>query len=129
VPCIVHESIRRLVPVYDARTRSQIQTAQAKALLSSLFDFGGTTTAGSVDLFFGPAAPAGHEDRWLQTNPGAGWFVYFRVYGPEQAAFDKTAGLPWSRPSPSRREGIRRCGQGRRPGQYGRSGIAPGHGQ
>jgi hypothetical protein len=26
----------------------------------------------------------------IQTNPGAGWFVYFRIYDPEQAAFDKT---------------------------------------
>jgi hypothetical protein len=44
----------------------------------------------SVDLFFGPTAPASHQDQWIQTNPGAGWFVYFRIYGPEQAAFDKT---------------------------------------
>jgi hypothetical protein len=31
-----------------------------------------------------------HQNQWVQTNPGAGWFVYFRIYGPEQAAFDKT---------------------------------------
>jgi len=24
----------------------------------------------------------------LIASPGKGWFVYFRVYGPEQAAFD-----------------------------------------
>ena len=78
------------VAVYDARTRSQIQADQAKALLSSLFDFGDAATASSVDLFFGPGAPAGHENRWIQTLPGVGWFVYFRIYGPEQAAFDKT---------------------------------------
>jgi Protein of unknown function (DUF1214) len=49
-------------------------------------------TAGdqSADLFFGPTAPAGHQDQWIQTNPGADWFVYFRIYGPKQAAFDKT---------------------------------------
>jgi Protein of unknown function (DUF1214) len=70
--------------------RSQIQTGQGKALLSSLFDFDGTAGADSVDLFFGPHAPAGNQDRWIQTNPGAGWFVYFRIYGPEPAAFDKT---------------------------------------
>ena len=78
------------VTVYDARTRSQVQTGQGKAVLSSLFDFSDTAGSDSVDLFFGPAAPARHENRWIQTNPGAGWFVYFRIYGPEQAAFDKT---------------------------------------
>jgi hypothetical protein len=59
-------------------------------VLSSLFDFPGATGDDSVDLFFGPTAPAGRQDQWIQTNPGAGWFVYFRIYGPEQAAFDKT---------------------------------------
>jgi hypothetical protein len=24
----------------------------------------------------------------VQTKPGVGWFVYLRIYGPEQAAFD-----------------------------------------
>src|SRR4051794_14675487 len=33
-------------------------------------------------------APAGHEGEWIKTIPGKGWFVYFRIYGPEQAAFD-----------------------------------------
>jgi hypothetical protein len=28
------------------------------------------------------------EGRWIQTVPGRGWFCYFRIYGPQQAAFD-----------------------------------------
>ena len=48
-------------------------------MLSSLFDFGATAGSDSVDLFFGPAAPGGHEDRWIQTNPEAGWFVIARA--------------------------------------------------
>lgn len=32
--------------------------------------------------------PPGHKERWLQTLPGKGWFVYFRIYGPEGPAFD-----------------------------------------
>lgn len=29
--------------------------------------------------------PAGvAEDNWVQTRPGAGWFVYLRLYGPEK---------------------------------------------
>ena len=90
VPLPVPGKLFWSVTVYDARTRSQIQTGQAKAVLSSLFDFPDTTGDDSVDLFFGPTAPAGHQDQWIQTNSGAGWFVYFRIYGPEQAAFDKT---------------------------------------
>jgi len=90
VPLPVPGKLFWSVTVYDARTRSQIQTAQAKALLSSLFDFPDATGDDSVDLFFGPTAPASHQDQWIQTNPGAGWFVYFRIYGREQAAFDKT---------------------------------------
>jgi hypothetical protein len=39
-------------------------------------------------LYFGPQAPAGKEKVWIKTIPRKGWFAYFRVYGPEQAAFD-----------------------------------------
>jgi hypothetical protein len=90
VPLPVPGKLFWSVTVYDAHTRSQIQTGQAKAVISSLFDFPDTAGDDSVDLFFGPTAPAGHQDQWIQTNPGAGWFVYFRIYGSEQAAFDKT---------------------------------------
>ena len=43
----------------------------------------------TAELLFGPEPPVGKEDRWIQTMPGKGWFVYFRIYGPEQAAFGK----------------------------------------
>ena len=78
------------VTVYDARTRSQVQTEQARAVLSSLFDFADTADVDSVDLYFGPEAPVGREHRWIQTIPGPGWFVYFRVYGSEEPACDGT---------------------------------------
>lgn len=77
------------VTVYDPDTRSEIQTAQNRAALRSLFelkDAGGS----SVDLFFGPTAPTGHEARWIQTLPDNGWFTYFRIYGPEGPASDGT---------------------------------------
>jgi len=44
---------------------------------------------GSVDLYFGPKAPAGHESNWLYTQPGQKWFPWFRFYGPEKPLFDK----------------------------------------
>jgi len=49
---------------------------------------------GSVDLYFGPKAPAGQESNWLYTQPGQKWFPWFRVYGPEKAIFDKSFKLP-----------------------------------
>jgi hypothetical protein len=30
------------------------------------------------------------EANWVQTTPGKGWFVYLRLYGPEQPYFDQT---------------------------------------
>ena len=44
----------------------------------------------SVDVYFGPTAPQGHEANWVQTVSGKGWNVILRLYGPLQAWFDKT---------------------------------------
>ena len=44
----------------------------------------------SVDVYFGPKAPAGKEGNWVQTWPGKGWNVILRLYGPLQPFFDKT---------------------------------------
>lgn len=79
------------VTVYDARTRSQVQTSQNKAALRSLVELTGLDTSTPVDLHFGPTPPQQHADtRWIQTEPGHGWFAYIRIYGPEGAAFDGT---------------------------------------
>jgi hypothetical protein len=88
VPLPVPAKLFWSVTVYDAATRSEVQTAQNKAALRSMFelkDLGGAT---SVDLYFGPTAPKGQDGRWIQTTAGRGWFTYFRIYGPEQAALD-----------------------------------------
>ena len=45
-------------------------------------------TGTSIDLYFGPTAPAGKEGVWIKTIPNKGWFTYFRIYGPEGPAFD-----------------------------------------
>jgi len=87
VPLPVPGKLFWSVTVYDAETRSQVDTDQGKAALRSLFELKDVTGT-NVDLYFGPQAPAGQEGRWIKTIPGKGWFVYFRVYGPEQAAFD-----------------------------------------
>ncbi|MFT3824179.1 MAG: DUF1254 domain-containing protein [Chitinophagaceae bacterium] len=84
VPCKLFWS----VTVYDAETRSQVITDQGYAALRSMFELKDLANASSVDLYFGPSAPAGKEKQWIKTIPGKGWFVYIRVYGPEEAAFN-----------------------------------------
>jgi hypothetical protein len=43
---------------------------------------------GSVDIYFAPKAPKGQEANWIPT--GEDFFVMFRLYGPEDSAFDKS---------------------------------------
>jgi hypothetical protein len=88
VPLPVPGKLFWSVTVYDAVTRSEVQTPQGRAALRSLFELKDIGAAKSVDLYFGPKAPAGREKQWIQTIPGKGWFTYFRIYGPEGAAFD-----------------------------------------
>jgi hypothetical protein len=49
---------------------------------------------GSVDIYFGPKAPAGKESNWVPTSPDGGFEVLFRFYSPEKPLFDKTWKLP-----------------------------------
>jgi hypothetical protein len=45
---------------------------------------------GSVDIYFGPKAPAGKESNWVQTMPGKSWSALLRLYGPLEPRFDKS---------------------------------------
>jgi hypothetical protein len=45
---------------------------------------------GSTDLYLGPQSPSGKEANWLPTVPGKGYFVILRLYGPTEAAFNKS---------------------------------------
>ena len=45
---------------------------------------------GSVDVYFGPQAPAGKEKNWIQTVPGKAFWLILRLYGPLEPWFDKT---------------------------------------
>ena len=49
---------------------------------------------GSVDVYFGPKAPAGKETNWVPTSASGKFEVLFRLYGPEKPLFDKTWKLP-----------------------------------
>ncbi|WP_083195926.1 DUF1254 domain-containing protein [Flavobacterium piscis] len=77
------------ITIYDVATRCLIDNPQKNADLSSRKDLI-KNADGSVDLYFGPKAPAGKEKNWVQTLPGKHWFTYMRFYGPTQAYFDKS---------------------------------------
>lgn len=88
VPQPVPDKLFWSVTVYDTETRSMVQTDQNKAALRSLFELKDVSTTQPTELYFGPKAPAGKENVWIKTNPGKGWFPYFRIYGPTGPAFD-----------------------------------------
>ncbi len=76
--------------VYDNQTRSMLQTDQDFPQVSSLDKDLLVNPDGSVDVYFGPKAPSGMENNWIQTLPGKGWNMLFRLYGPLEPWFDKS---------------------------------------
>jgi hypothetical protein len=78
------------VIVYDTQTRSMLQTNQQFPSVSSQNRGIQTNADGSVDIWFGPKAPAGKESNWVQTVPGRTWFTILRLYGPLEPWFRRT---------------------------------------
>ena len=78
------------VVVYDPQTRSQLQTDQPFPSRNNKKDDFIVNDDGSVTLYFGPEAPSGKDQNWIQTVPGKGWFTILRLYGPLESWFDKS---------------------------------------
>jgi hypothetical protein len=76
--------------LYSDQTRSQIQTDQRFPSMSSQTKGLKMNVDGSIDVYFGPKAPAGKESNWVQTVPGNGWNVVLRMYGALEPWFDKS---------------------------------------
>ena len=76
--------------VYDIDTRCLIDNEQARGDRGSRDPDLIYNEDGSVDLYFGPGAPAGKESNWVQTIPGRHWFSYVRFYGPLEPYFDRS---------------------------------------
>jgi hypothetical protein len=78
--------------VYDPQTRSMLQSKESPypSKNNKRNQDMVSNADGSVDLYFGPEPPSGQEANWVKTVPGKGWFGIFRLYGPEQAWFDRT---------------------------------------
>jgi hypothetical protein len=77
------------VCVYDAETRSILDTGRPKSSVNSYSDLP-VNEDGSVDVHFGPEPPASGETGWIKTEPGEGFFTYFRFYGPKEPFYDKS---------------------------------------
>lgn len=76
--------------VYDTQTRSMLQTDQAFPSVDSQKTGMLKNADGSTDVYFGPSAPKGQENNWIQTVPGKSWHVLLRLYGPLEPWFDKS---------------------------------------
>jgi hypothetical protein len=79
------------VVAYDADSRSILRSRQPFPSVSTYT--GPVANAdGSIDIEFGPSAPAdaAKAKNWIQTTPGKGWFMLFRFYGPLEPFFDKS---------------------------------------
>ena len=74
--------------LYDAQTRSMLQTDQPLPTIDSIQNDPVLNDDGSIDIYFAPEAPEGWEDNWVQTIPGKSWFVILRMYGPRQEWLD-----------------------------------------
>ncbi len=78
---------------YDGDTHALIRDTPWSSRSSTSHGLA-TNDDGSVDIYFGPAAPDGESSNWVPTKACNPFEVIFRFYGPDQALFDKTWKLP-----------------------------------
>ena len=76
--------------VYSTQHRSMLETDQRLAGLDSTLPGVTPNKDGSYTIWFGPKAPDGQKDHWVQTVPGKGFAVILRLYGPLEPWFDKS---------------------------------------
>jgi len=81
-----------VTPAMDTQieTRSMVQTDQQYPSVSSQTKGLLVNADGSIDIYFGPKAPAGEANNWVQTIPGKAWFTLLRLYGPLEPWFNQT---------------------------------------
>ncbi|GLK17984.1 DUF1254 domain-containing protein [Herbiconiux flava] len=90
VPAEVPAKLFWSATVYDVTTRCLIDNEQQRGDRGSRDEELVVNEDGSVDLYFGPSAPASGEANWVQTIPGRHWFSYFRFYGPLEPYLDRS---------------------------------------
>ena len=78
------------VTVYDTQTRSMLQTSQKYPSVGGNTEGLKQNRDGSFTVYFGPKAPKGYENNWIETVPGKSWFVILRMYSPLKPWIDQT---------------------------------------
>jgi hypothetical protein len=81
------------VTAYDRETHALIKH-MARASRSSQIPEMQRNPDGSMDVYFGPQAPAGKDSNWVPTDPARRFELMFRLYAPTKPLFDKTWRLP-----------------------------------
>ncbi|MUV15240.1 DUF1214 domain-containing protein [Lysobacter sp. HX-5-24] len=76
------------VTAYDRQTHALIKNMARASRASNASDVV-KNPDGSVDIYFGPTAPAGKDANWVPTDPARKFELMFRAYGPTKAFFDK----------------------------------------
>jgi hypothetical protein len=77
------------VTLYEAENASGLANGQPFPSLGSR-DKPAQNADGSTDLYLAPKAPKDKEGNWLATVPGRGYFTIIRLYGPTEAALNKS---------------------------------------
>lgn len=77
------------VTLYEAENASGLANGQPYPSLGSR-DKPAQNADGSTDVYLGPKAPEGKQGNWLATVPDRGYFVIIRLYGPTEAAINKS---------------------------------------
>ena len=81
------------VTAYDRETHALIKGVDRASRASNAADLE-KNDDGSVDVWFGPKAPAGKGTNWVPTDPNRRFELMFRLYAPTKALFDKAWILP-----------------------------------
>ena len=81
------------VTAYDRETHALIKNMTRASRASNAAEVQ-KNADGSVDVYFGPKAPAGKEANWVPTDPRRDFELLFRVYGPKKEFFDRIWVLP-----------------------------------
>jgi len=81
------------VTAYDRETHALIKNMPRASRSSQIVELQ-KNADGSVDIYFGPKAPAGMESNWVPTDPARKFELMARFYAPTKALFDKTWVLP-----------------------------------
>lgn len=90
VPGPVPAALFWSLTVYDVDTRCMIATDQDRAAIRSLIENPTPNPDGSYHFYFGPEKPPSGDVSWIKTIPGKGWYVFVRIYGPQETTFDGT---------------------------------------